>query len=42
MLSVIIFVTYELVAEIKGALDVPDWLYNAYNAVGSFWDRILF
>jgi hypothetical protein len=39
--SVIIIVAYEVVSEIKGAFDVPEWLDNAYEAVGNFWDKIL-
>lgn len=40
MLSMIIFIAYELVAEIKGHLNVPEWLDNAYEVVGNFWDKI--
>ena len=40
--SVIIFIAYELVAEIKGAFDVPGWLDNAHEVVGNFWDKIFF
>ena len=40
--SVIIFIAYELVAEIKGHLNVPEWLDNAHVVVGNFWDKIFF
>lgn len=39
--SMAIILAYEIVAGVKGALFVPDWLYNLRNRVCKFWEKVL-
>lgn len=40
MFSMIIITAWEIVAEIKGVLNMPDWLNNLYEKVLDFWGKI--
>ena len=38
--SMIIIMAWEITSDVKGALDVPEWLDNAYEKVISFWENL--
>lgn len=41
MITLLTYMTYEIVTEIVGVLDTPDWLLNWYNKVSDFWDKLI-
>ena len=40
--SMIIIMAWEITANVKGALNVPEWLDNTYEKVACFWEKIFF
>jgi hypothetical protein len=40
--SMIIIMAWEITADIKGALYVPEWLDNAYVKVTGFWENLIY
>lgn len=42
MISMIIIMAWEITADKKGALHVPEKLDRAYNKVCNFWEKIFY
>ena len=40
--SMIIVMAWEITADVKGALNVPEWLDNTHEKVIGFWENIFF
>lgn len=40
--SMIIIMAWEITADVKGVLYVPEWLDNAYEKVPGFWENLIF
>ena len=40
--SMIIIMAWEITADVKGVLYVPEWLDNAYEKVTGFWENLIF
>ena len=40
--SMIIIMAWEITANVKGTLNVPEWLDNTYEKVTGFWEKIFF
>ena len=38
--SMIVIMAWEITSDVKGALNVPEWLDNAYEKVVGFWEKL--